>query len=93
MSKRQETPEWMESFFEAVYPEYTNLAVSIARGEEQILRDATRVIQELRAENARLKEALRGCVEIGETLGCTDPGCQHLSCAMLKKAREVLGDA
>lgn len=60
MSKRQETPEWMESFFEAVYPEYTNLAVSIARGEEQILRDATRVIQELRAENARLREGIGG---------------------------------
>ncbi len=60
MGKRQETPEWMESFFEAVYPEYTNLAVSIARGEEQILRDATRVIQELRAENARPREGIGG---------------------------------
>ena len=47
-------------------------------------------IADLEAREARLEEALRECVEIGETLGCTDPGCQRLSCAMLKKAREVL---
>jgi hypothetical protein len=46
--------------------------------------------QALKTENDRLKEALRGCVRIGESLGCTDPDCRHVSCAMLKKAREVL---
>jgi hypothetical protein len=47
----------------------------------------------LYSDYATLKEALRECVRIGESLGCTDLDCQHVSCAMLKKAREVLGDA
>ena len=63
---------------------------ALSEATDRIIAD---LLREKEAENAKLKEALRGCVRIGESLGCTDPDCRHVSCAMLKKAREVLGDA
>ena len=69
----------------AKYPDHACLMQELTFKDEKIAA--------LEAENAKLKEALRECVEgFDSTTGFTDEEGDPLSRAMLK-AREVLGDA
>lgn len=47
MSKKRASEETVNAFMKAVYPEYTELCIA-SNGEEDILRDATDLITELR---------------------------------------------
>jgi hypothetical protein len=46
------TPDYIIAFAEAVYPECPELGLSMARSEEVILRDATKVILKLQSQLA-----------------------------------------
>ncbi len=51
-------PRWLTDFFRAVYPEMTDLAVTMAHTEKQLLTDATTTINNLRAELALAQPVL-----------------------------------
>jgi len=50
------TPDYIIAFAEAVYPECPELGLSMARSEEVILRDATKVILKLQSQLAASKK-------------------------------------
>ena len=49
--------KYIADFVKAVYPESTELCMTV-NSEKECLQDATKLITELQAENARLREAL-----------------------------------
>jgi hypothetical protein len=53
------TPDYIIAFAEAVYPECPELGLSMARSEEVILRDATKVILKLQSQLAASQERER----------------------------------
>jgi len=59
--KKKASPETVRKFLEAVYPEYTELAIA-TNSEESCLRDATELIQEQR----KLIEAVGKLLLLGE---------------------------
>jgi hypothetical protein len=55
---RQPTPDYIVEFMEEVYPNASELALSMF-DEQTVLRDATTVIRESREEIARLREIMQ----------------------------------
>jgi hypothetical protein len=53
------TPDYIIAFAEAVYPECPELGLSMARSEEVILRDATKIILKLQSQLAASQERKR----------------------------------
>jgi hypothetical protein len=56
--EQMKDPEYVSRFIKAVYTESTELCMT-AFDEKECLQDATILINQLRAKNARLREALR----------------------------------
>lgn len=91
-------PQWMLEFLSTVYPVLTDLAVTMAHSERQILTDATAVIRDARSRIAALEKALRDLAtairEEPESY-YAKPGTQeftvHLAC-VLDEAARVLGE-
>lgn len=77
------TPDYIIAFAEAVYPGCPELGLSMARSEEVILRDATKVILKLQSQLAASQERERilrkGLVEYAQTRNWTrtEITCQY----------------
>jgi len=59
--KHKASSETVAAFCKAVYPEMTELCMT-TNGEEEILKEATRLIQEVQARADRLAQALKDLI-------------------------------